>query len=76
MESFSSWSALERRRSWWLDEPQVRSQSKGSERYLARRRSNGDEREGSFVVEGFIGMIVANDGDGSSVANRWLQLIA
>jgi hypothetical protein len=51
----------------------VRNQRSGNERYFAKRRSNGDEREELFVVEEeeeLIGITVANDGDDSSVAKR------
>ncbi|CAF2348980.1 unnamed protein product [Rotaria sp. Silwood2] len=69
--------AVVRRLCWLFEEAHVRSHSSGNERYLAKRCSNGDEREELlFVVEVVIGVTVANDGDGSSEAKRWLQLIA
>lgn len=80
VESFSSSAEVDtferRRRSWSVDEPHVRNQSNGSERYFARRRSNGDERNCTLSVDGITGFTVVHDVDGSSLAKRWLQLIA
>ncbi len=63
--------AGERRLCCWPVAPHVRSQRKGNERYLARRRSNGEERDELVVVVfDATGITVENDDDCSSGANR------
>lgn len=64
--------ADERRLYCWCDEVHVRNHSSGNERYFAKRGDDGDEHGASFIVGVgvLIGVTVANDGDGSSVAKR------